>query len=269
MHVAESESAAAETKVACPNCDAAIVGEFCARCGQERLHAGDLSLAHAWHHVAHELLHWDGRILSTFWLLLRRPGQLTLDYLEGRRKRHINPLRIFLMVGALYFVGEAAPYSRQIITSRPLAATRQALRTKAAAEGVGYDVRLGEAIERAHVVFKSAFIASVMVNGFLLWLAFRRRSPYVVAHLVTALHLTSVWMPVLLVSGVAGRWLHKEAMLAGVAALVIIGYNNVAMHRVYSSGPRVLVGIGATVLFLVSLAVPIGATFATFYWAAR
>jgi hypothetical protein len=40
--------------------------------------------------------------------LVRRPGQLTLEFLEGRRARYISPLRLYLMCSLVYFVVAAA-----------------------------------------------------------------------------------------------------------------------------------------------------------------
>ena len=67
----------------CPNCGLVDTGEYCSDCGQKRVHDGDLSLHHAWHHLVHETLHLDGRIFHSLKLLFTKPGQLTLDYPRG------------------------------------------------------------------------------------------------------------------------------------------------------------------------------------------
>ncbi len=38
------------------------------------------------------------------WLLVRRPGQLSVDYLRGRRVPLVSPLRLFVFVSIVYFV---------------------------------------------------------------------------------------------------------------------------------------------------------------------
>ncbi|HEY6553716.1 MAG TPA: DUF3667 domain-containing protein [Vicinamibacteria bacterium] len=85
---------------ACENCGAAGSGEWCPGCGQKRVHAGDLSLRHATHQLVHEVFHLDGRLWGTLRLLLTRPGQLSLDFLEGRRQRHLHPARVYLVTAA-------------------------------------------------------------------------------------------------------------------------------------------------------------------------
>jgi hypothetical protein len=47
---------------------------------------------------------WDGRLASTLRALIRRPGMLTREFLEGRRARYISPLRLYLIASLVYFV---------------------------------------------------------------------------------------------------------------------------------------------------------------------
>jgi Protein of unknown function (DUF3667) len=51
---------------------------------------------------------WDGKLATTLKLLIVRPGQLTIDFLEGRRARYITPLRLYLSVSLIYFLLSAA-----------------------------------------------------------------------------------------------------------------------------------------------------------------
>jgi len=79
-------------------------GSFCPACGQKRIHPGDLGLRHAWHHVLHEVGHVDGKLLNSLKLLFTRPGQLTIDFIEGRRARHVHPIQLFLLFGLAFFL---------------------------------------------------------------------------------------------------------------------------------------------------------------------
>src|SRR5262245_8416703 len=101
--VVEAAAAPAPPYV-CPNCGTPGDDHYCAHCGQKRIHEGDLSLAHAWHHALHESVHLDSRLFTTLKLLLFKPGQLTLDFVQGRRRRHIGPVTLFLTAAAIYFL---------------------------------------------------------------------------------------------------------------------------------------------------------------------
>lgn len=95
------------TAAVCLNCDAPLSGPYCARCGQRDVppypSVGDLVVDAFW-----ELSGWDGRFASTVKTLVRRPGMLTREFLEGRRARYISPLRLYLMASLVYFLIAAA-----------------------------------------------------------------------------------------------------------------------------------------------------------------
>jgi hypothetical protein len=97
---------------ACLNCGVALVGPFCAECGQRDVppypSLRELVVDAFW-----ELSGWDGRFASTVRTLFTRPGMLTREFLEGRRARYISPLRLYLMCSLVFFVlAVAAPRTR-------------------------------------------------------------------------------------------------------------------------------------------------------------
>ena len=90
------------TDHACRNCGATTSGNFCHMCGQEtRLHApsfGEFLHEFIGHYVALE-----GRLWGTMSRLLFRPGLLTAEYIAGRRKRYVEPLRLYLSLSIIFF----------------------------------------------------------------------------------------------------------------------------------------------------------------------
>jgi hypothetical protein len=86
----------------CPNCSAAVSGNFCHQCGQETvLHpASTREFVHEFigHYVALE-----GKLWKSLGLLLFRPGRLTLEYIKGRRVRYVQPLRLYLTFSLIFF----------------------------------------------------------------------------------------------------------------------------------------------------------------------
>src|SRR4051812_14111428 len=91
----------------CLNCGTELAGPFCAQCGQRDIppypSVRELVTDAFW-----ELSGWDGRFAATVRTLVRTPGHLTVDFLEGRRARFISPLRLYLLASLLYFVVAAA-----------------------------------------------------------------------------------------------------------------------------------------------------------------
>lgn len=98
--------------VRCLNCSAQLSGAFCSACGQRDIPPYP-SLRELAVDAVSEFSGWDGRLATTLRDLFRRPGWLTLEFLEGRRVRYISPLRLYLMASVVYFlIAASAPNLR-------------------------------------------------------------------------------------------------------------------------------------------------------------
>ena len=86
---------------ACLNCAAPLAGQFCHQCGQPA-HVHRTLMAFV-HDIAHGVFHFEGKIWRTLPLLMFRPGQLTRDYIAGKRVRHVSPIALFLFSVFLLF----------------------------------------------------------------------------------------------------------------------------------------------------------------------
>jgi hypothetical protein len=91
----------------CPNCFAVLATpqpKFCPECGQEtRVRAP--KLGEFVQQFGGAYLSTEGAIWRTLWLLLFKPGELTRQYLAGRRKHYVLPLRLYLTVSVLVLLG--------------------------------------------------------------------------------------------------------------------------------------------------------------------
>jgi hypothetical protein len=87
----------------CPNCNAPTIGAYCAVCGQER----DTHRRSVWsllHSLIEELASFDSRILRTARALVFEPGELSLAFQQGRPRRYVPALRLYLFVSLIFFV---------------------------------------------------------------------------------------------------------------------------------------------------------------------
>ena len=48
--------------------------------------------------------HADSRLWRTLWLLVAKPGFLTVEFLEGRRARYLPPFRLYLVLSVVLFL---------------------------------------------------------------------------------------------------------------------------------------------------------------------
>jgi hypothetical protein len=92
----------------CRNCGADFAALeppplYCSQCGQDTtLHPP--SLREFLHEFVGHYVALEGPLWRTLGLLLTRPGRLTQEYLAGRRRRYVLPLRLYLTASFLFFV---------------------------------------------------------------------------------------------------------------------------------------------------------------------
>ncbi len=113
--IAEMSKAAAVEEVAailsehgiraqkCPNCGASLIGLYCAMCGQERISPRH-SVSVFVRNLFEEIVNFDGRGPRTAVALIARPGELSLAFQQGRRRRYIPALRLYFFVSVVFFL---------------------------------------------------------------------------------------------------------------------------------------------------------------------
>ena len=86
---------------ACLNCGTALIGSHCHACGQAaHVHK---TLGAFFHDLLHGVFHFEGKIWRTLPLLAWKPGQLTREYIDGRRASYVSPIALFLFSVFLMF----------------------------------------------------------------------------------------------------------------------------------------------------------------------
>lgn len=107
----------ASAPAVCLNCGEPVSSRFCPACGQPVIDPNP-TLGEFAHEAAGEFLHWDGKLATTFRLLFTKPGELTREYLAGRRVRYLSPLRLYLTCSVVFFALKAiAPEPRVVVHS--------------------------------------------------------------------------------------------------------------------------------------------------------
>ena len=87
----------------CLNCETMLTADdhFCPNCGQ-RTDTHRLTIKHILHEFFHVFTHADIGFLGMIADLLRRPGIVAIEYIQGKRKKYFNPFTFFILsVGIL------------------------------------------------------------------------------------------------------------------------------------------------------------------------
>lgn len=219
-------STVADLPSSCLNCGKPIDSAFCPDCGQENTPtAASLRslLADAWE----EVFKLDAKIFRSINLLLLKPGQLTNEYLAGRRVRYVTPFKLYFFTSFLFFLVFAfwgseysAEQNRQFEQLKAQAKTAEAIR---------YLDATMDASKFFQDNLATIYILLVPGNALLLALLYWKQKRFLIEHLVFTLHIWSAtWL--LCVPAIA----FKISPLLLFALAVV--YQFIATRVVYKEG---------------------------------
>jgi hypothetical protein len=256
----------------CANCGAALTGRFCAACGQ----SVEASLRPVWELIEQaleSLVHFDARGPRSLLLLLFRPGELTRQYIAGKRASFVQPVRFYILISLVFFlaiwatntaivqfVGFRTASGHEGVAFRlfsPLAAVQKDLPAPDLASRIhimsddegdspAWATRRIAALERAlkeptilnermSELFPKMMFALVPVFGLVLWLLYVRRRRYLIEHLVFARHFHSFAF-VLAALVIVVRPILPSGSSGGLFLVPAGLYLLLALKRVYGQG---------------------------------
>ncbi|MFM0006495.1 DUF3667 domain-containing protein [Paraburkholderia dipogonis] len=181
----------------CPTCANHVTTPFCPQCGESPLRPPDLTLRAIGAKVLHAATSIDGRLISTMWVLLRHPGELTVAHLNGKRMPYVPPFQLFLIANAFFFAMQSLTDTQifgSTLESHLHHQDWSSLAQSLVAERVA---KLGTSLRQYTTTFdraavlnaKSLIILMVVPFTLLLWMtSLRARKPFV-AFVYFSLHL--------------------------------------------------------------------------------
>jgi hypothetical protein len=87
----------------CPNCSTPLHGKYCSNCGQLQVRT-DRLLATLVSEAFEGVFSFNSRAWRTTFALFFKPGFLTLEYSAERRRRYVQPLRLYLITSLVFFL---------------------------------------------------------------------------------------------------------------------------------------------------------------------
>lgn len=208
----------------CVTCGTRLVGVYCHVCGEKVLAPEDLRVAPFVRRALAGAFDADSRLWRSARLLLTRPGELTTEFVRGRREPYVHPLQLFLLANLVLFLSMRWLGGFDTFTTRlewhvqePLyggiASELVAARATAGSpEAAAYRARFDEATPNYANSMVILMVPLIALGVALLQL--RRRQP-MVKHLVFALHFMAFLM---LLSAVLSKLLWLLVVLAPAAS---------------------------------------------------
>lgn len=90
----------------CLNCGRFVAEKYCPNCGQKNVELRD-SIRGMFKNFATDLIHYESSIWTTIKLLLLSPATLSQEYIRGRRRSYIDPIKLYIFISfeALFIPG--------------------------------------------------------------------------------------------------------------------------------------------------------------------
>jgi Protein of unknown function (DUF3667) len=281
--------ASAVVPARCKNCDAVLLGRFCANCSQ----AADVHVPTT-RELLHELLegitHSDSRLWRTLTTLWFKPGKLTQEFVAGRRAAYLPPFRLYLVLSIIFFLlasfthlnVEVMNFDEALKPGRPEASAAAPVANRitscadvnfiSAAAHPAWNARIKRACEAivrdngtslVHVVVstlpKAMFIFLPLIAFLNMLLYWRPRYRYA-EQLLFFVHLHAFYFSValllLLTNQAADSWPKLEGLagfLETILGWTLPVYTLMAMRRVFRRGWPGTVFKGVVLFFLYSI----------------
>lgn len=247
----------AEQSTPCINCGNAVTDQFCSRCGEKVFSEHDKSIGHFLHEAFHFLTHLDGKFLTSLKAVFFKPGQLSLEYCQGIRKKYFKPVSLFLVGVIIYLFfpllqGLNMSHAENLDTFGQLryGVVREYAIRKAHEENITLE-KLGEKYDaKSPKVSKIMLLLLLPLTAAVLWLLFFRKTKYLFDHLILGTEVSVVFLylmfliiPLLLNlagmlwHGITGRdFGYDDSLLFPLQVVFLSGYWSVAFHRFYKTG---------------------------------
>ena len=217
----------------CANCGAALTGPYCATCGQ-KARATNPSVHDFVHEIVEELVHFDGKIFRSLWLLFARPGFLTQETFVGRRASYVSPFRLYLLFSVLFFAAFALAPTLIQLTYRPDDAEKldpATIAQRVAEIRAAANDAINHWLPRAMFVLMPIFAALVM-------LVQPRKGLNYPQHLYFAMHVHAVAFFVAALVALANivvvPFLSKAVIVAGL--VFVVAHSALALQTAYGTG---------------------------------
>lgn len=188
--------------VTCPTCGKQAVDKFCAACGEKILSEPDYSLRGLVGETINVVTNLESNIFRSFWLLVRRPGLLTVEYFAGRRKHYLKPLQLFIFCNVIFFFFQAlTDYNslrtplRVHLNNMPYSElARQKVSEVLTARGTPFEEYRASFDSTIETHAKTLIFMMIPLLGVGLAIIYVRSKEYVVKHVVFVTHFFSFFL---------------------------------------------------------------------------
>lgn len=236
----------------CITCNTELQGDYCYKCGEKKIvPAKDNSLLQFIEQALDGLTHLDSKVIKSFWLLFSKPGFLAAEYNKGRRKPYMKPIQLFVVASVLFYLVFPSPYLffSSIINMKTGYEQNMhginvfhyniggRIHQIASERKISEEQIETETFREAAHKSKEFLFLILPFFALMVYVLFRRASPYYVPHLILTVYLFSFFIITNLLAVSIMTWLlgYKDLyeFYFNCMSLVFLSYMVLSVRKVY------------------------------------
>jgi hypothetical protein len=204
--------------IVCTNCEAFYHGNFCPECGQKRFTRNQFDFKKAMRDLVAEVFDLESALGRTLKRLILSPGQLTTDFLAGKQKSYVGPVKLYLVIITINFLLYSYLENYSLVNIGFLKNIRDAIpflrdmiQIDIAKDNVASSTYYHQINQRVNEILPVLLYFLIFLQALVLKLQFSPMKRYYMEHLVFSLHFMAFGflrdvaiLPIQLLSAEAG-----------------------------------------------------------------
>ncbi len=227
-----------ETSDPCLNCGTLLAGKFCHACGQKKVEDRERTFRHFVYQFFGAAFFLENNFFRNLWLLLSKPGFLAAEYLDGRRKRYMTPLSLFLLINLVYFFAVHLSdlnlsLREQLFQPQHRGLANAMVERRLEHRGTSMEAYSEAYDEQSTALSKTLIILHAPVMALLLMLIYFRRRYYLTDHIVFSVYIIAFVMLLSIVANLLLMALVTTHIIEAQAYFPIYGWTFLIVFPVY------------------------------------
>lgn len=236
-----------EANFTCTNCGAMSSGAYCSSCGQRKFQREHFALKQSLRDIFSEFSNIESSLGKTLRTLILKPGKLTADYLTGKQKSYVTPIKLYLVIITINFLVYSALEDYSLVNigflkkmADDVAWFQQTIQEAQFKSGLTSDAFLHQVNTRVNDTLPVLLYFLIFAQALVLKVQFRSQHRYYIEHLIFALHFMSFGL-LRDVALLPIQFFNKQAGFA-ISILTTVWYLFQSLKRAYQlNGKRLFV----------------------------
>ncbi len=226
----------------CKNCGNGFTGKFCNNCGEKVYEENSKSFAHLAEEVFHFFTHLDNKFLKTLKVLFTKPGQVSLEFCNGIRKRYFRPVSLFLVGIIIYLLVPVSPGLNLSLPANLANTSALGLQfpqamvdRKMEKQAVSFEALSEKYKQKSVIIAKPMLFIILPLIGLTLMLFFNRRKKFYFDHFILGVEISNFFLYF--------AFIILAILMSVVAKLIWWAFDKNILYDDYVTGPTVLTAL--------------------------